>query len=402
MTPSSARGAGALAAVIALTVAAALLGVAAVFAVPPGLPYDEPAHWSNVLFYAQHLRLPVLGEAGVLYEAQQTPLYYLASAAVVRMLGDRDAAFIAVRLFGVVGLVVMTALIAAILRRVAPALPVVVVTGTAFVALNPMLIVMSASVQNDTWALVAGFAAMLVAPADGARHPWWRGIAIGLLGAIGILVKISVAPLVLAIVVLLLCRRRFVEACASGAVVIAACGWWVVRNLLLYGDLTGQAGVDAAGFRFGRGGLGAVALVREVLTYLAVPTEYLRNTISSPPWLDIVVVLIGAAIIVGAATVVTRGRALLRPWSLWMVVIVGLASVAAWLLQVMLGWQVAFRTAYGALPLVALAFGASTLLVRGPRGRLVLGAVLAALVIATTVWTATAVLGTGHAPLLTP
>jgi D-alanyl-D-alanine carboxypeptidase (penicillin-binding protein 5/6) len=399
-TPARAASMRFMVSVAGLAIATAAIGTAATVLVPRGLPYDEPAHWANVLFYAGRGELPVLGEPGVQYEAQQTPLYYIVGAIIVRLLHGTDAAFLALRLFGVVGMVALTVLTAAILRSAIPRPSIVALTGTAFIGLNPMLIVMSASVQNDTWSLVAGLGALLMAMAENARHPLWRGIAIGLLGATAILVKISIAPLVIAIVIVLLCRSRFVEASASISVILVGCGWWVVRNLMLYGDLTGQAGVDAAGFHFGRGGLGAVALAREMLTYLTLPTEYLRNTISSPLWLDVIVLIIASVMVVGFVMLGTRTRVLLRPGPTWIVVIVGLASIGAWFAQVMFGWQVAFRTAYGALPLVALGFGAATLVARGRRGRWALGAVFVGLVIVTTAWTAVALLlGEPHAML---
>jgi D-alanyl-D-alanine carboxypeptidase (penicillin-binding protein 5/6) len=380
----------------------AVAGTVAALAVPAGLPYDEPAHWSNALFYAQHVRLPVLGEPGVQYEAQQTPAYYVVAAAIVRLVGQRETAFLAVRLFGVLGLVVMAALIAALLRRATRGSPVVVVTGTAFVALNPMLIVMSASVQNDTWALVAGFGAMLVAMADRGRHAWWRGIAIGVLGALAILVKVSMVPLVVAVVIVLLCRRRFAEAVASAGVVLVACGWWVVRNIFLYGDLTGQAGVEATGTHFGRGGLSPVVLAREALTYLTLPTEYLRNTISAPAWVAVLAVVVGAVLVVGCIVLATRGRRSVAPAPFWMIFFVAAASIAAWLVQVAFGWQVAFRTAYGVLPFAALAFGISVLIARPERRQWIVSAALLAVLAALLVWTGIGLSGAHPAPLLRP
>ena len=91
-----------------LAVAAGVLAMTAALVVPAGLPYDEPAHWSNVLFYAEHLGPPVLGDPGVSYQGQQTPLYYALAAVVVRVVGDADAAFLTVRLLGVAGAVALS------------------------------------------------------------------------------------------------------------------------------------------------------------------------------------------------------------------------------------------------------------------------------------------------------
>jgi len=373
--------------VAVLVLASAALGLVAAFTVPAGLPYDEPAHWANALYLAEHGALPVLGDPGVGYEGQQAPVFYLAAAGIVRLCGSGETGFAAVRLLGVLGGVVLVWLVARILRRVTPGHPAVIVAGTAFVALNPMLIVMSASVQNDTWALVAGFGALLVAIGGPGAHPWGRGAAIGLLSALAVMVKISIAPLVLGVLVVLLARRRWREALAASVVTALGCGWWVLRNLALYGDLTGQAGVDAAGYHFAAGGTTPFALAREALTYLALPDEYLRNAFSAPVWIDALVVLLGMVIAAGAVALaaVTRGR--VRGLPLVFVAVAGIGSVAAWLLQVALGWHVAFRTAYGVLPLAASAFGAVVLWAARPRTQAIVCAALIALLCVLCGWT---------------
>lgn len=378
-------------ALIALLAAQLAIGTTAVLGVPFGLPYDEPAHWSNVAFFAQHRSLPVLGDPGVLYEAQQTPLYYAASAVISGVVGEGPAALVAVRFFGLLGGVTTTALVFFVLRRVVPRDGVVVFTAAAFVGVNPMLIVMSTSVQNDSWALAAGCGAVLAALATQRWNGWAAGALIGGVASAAILVKMSMAPLVFAVVLWLLLRRRVAAAVACAGVLVLATGWWFVRNLTLYGDLTGQAGVQDAGFTFGEGGLGLDVLARSALTYLTIPTEYLRNSIVAPWWIDVAAVLIGVVIAVGAVMLtVRRGRAL-QSDALLLVTLVAVASLAAWLIQVTFGWQVAFRTAYGVIPLVALAYGGSTLLARARRPRLVLAGGVIALLVLLCVWTGLAI-----------
>ena len=384
----SARGTDRRAAigVAVLCAATAVLGAVAVFLVPAGLPYDEPAHWSNVLYLAHHRTLPVVGDPGVTYEGQQAPAYYAVAAVLVGAFGSGSAGFAAVRLFGVLGAVLMTWLVARLLGRALSGRPAAIVSGTAFVALNPMLLVMSASVQNDTWSLVAGFAAMLVALGTGGS-PWIRGAALGLLATLAILVKITTAPLVVGVLVVLLVRARWREAATAALVLVPGCGWWVLRNLSLYGDLTGQAGVDAAGYRFAGGGATPFALAREALTYLTLPDEYLRNVFSAPTAIDALAVLVGVVLVAGAIALPVLGRRSVRGLPIALLAVVGAVSVAAWLAQVSLGWHVAFRTAYGALPLAALAYGSATLWARGRRTGWILCALSLLLLLVLCGWT---------------
>lgn len=346
--------------VVILMIVSAVLGIAAAATVTPGLPYDEPAHWANVQFFAEHWRLPVLGEPGVGYQGQQTPLYYVMAAAASTVAGD--AGFVVARLLGVVGLVVLVFLTALILDAIAPQKPLLTVAGAAFIALNPMLVVMSASVQNDTWALAWGFAAIVVAVRldDRRLSPVWRGVLIGVLASLAILTKLSMAPLLIGLVIALLWRRRIWEPLIAVAVTGAAVGWWVVRNLLLYGDLTGQSAVGLTGANFENTGFSAFRAARSVLTFLTLPTEYVRNSIEAPTWVDAMAIVIGVVIVTGLVLLVWRRGRGMRTWPLAVVVLVAVVSMAAWILQVAFGWPVSFRTAYASLPLWALGAAMAT------------------------------------------
>ncbi len=194
-------------ATMSLMAMAAVLGAAAALMVPAGLPYDEPSHWSTVMYFAERWTLPVLGAPGVTYEGQQTPLYYIIAAALAGV--TADSAFMAVRLFGVLGHALLVGLTAVILRETVRDGNLVVIAGAAFIALNPMLIVMSASVQNDTWALVWGLAAIAVVLLTRATNRTWvSGILVGILASLSILTKLSMAPLAIAIVAAYVIRRQ--------------------------------------------------------------------------------------------------------------------------------------------------------------------------------------------------
>lgn len=387
------------AAISTLLVATAVLGVVAAFVVPAGLPYDEPAHWSNVLFFAEERRLPILGEPGVSYEGQQTPLYYVGAATLVALLGA-DAGFTGVRLLGVVGQVVMTGLIAVILLRAAAERTLVIIAGTAFIALNPMLAVMSASVQNDTWALVWGFVALILAlrPARTAR--WVNGALIGGAASLAILTKVSMAPLLIGLVLAFVLRRRYVEPLVASAVTALATGWWFVRNLLLYGDLTGQKAVALTGATFENVGTTPIALLQTVVTYLTLPTEYVRNSVAAPVWVDAAAVAVGVVLIVGLVLLFVREWRSCDRWSVSTIALVAGVSGIAWVVQVVFGWPVAFRTAYAALPLFALAAGMATQLTRSRPAQIAIGAVTSLLQLVTFIWFIVAIAAAGLPSML--
>lgn len=382
---------------VALMVLAGVLAAIAASVVPDGLPYDEPAHWSNVLFFLDRGRLPILGEDAVEYQGQQTPLYYVAAAAVA---GLTERSLAAARLLNVVGFVAITGLTAMITAFVVGRRTVVVLAATAFIALNPMLAVMSGSVQNDTWALVWGLLAILLAlrPVRGPR--WLRGAAVGLVASLAILTKVSMAPLLIGVVIACLIRRRVIEALTATAVAVLATGWWFVRNLVLYGDFTGQSAVHLTGAVFDTAPAGAPDLALRVLTYLTLPTEYLRNAIEAPAWVDVSAILVGAVLASGLVLLAVREWRRFERWGLLVVVLVALASVAAWLVQSLFGWPVAFRTAYAALALFALAAGAATQIARVRSVAVGVAVLTAAAQLAAGAWVLSAVIALDGASLL--
>lgn len=331
-----------------LAVVFGAVGAAFVAVVPAGLPYDEPAHWEVVRYVATHWSMPVIGrDAG--YEAQQGPVAYFLDAALLRastaLEFPPEVGFFVVRASGMVLLVGLAALVVTAVRRSLPDLPLPALVGGAVVALgNPMVVGMAMSVQNDLLALVLGAAALVAGQRDG---PSPRALTAGLLAGAAVLTKLTAWPVVVTLVLLYLLRRRPRQALifvASGAAVSA---WWFVRNLSLYGDLTGQRGVEAAGYRFPAAGLsglgGPVGLARQLVTYLWVPTEYYRNSISSPAVLDVALVALTA--VIGVVGVVAAARRA-RPGLLAAVTVL---AVAGWLVTFVLVQAVAPRLAYAGL-----------------------------------------------------
>jgi hypothetical protein len=347
-----------------LAAATIAVGAAYAFVVPTGLPYDEPAHWSTVIYYADHARMPVLGDPGVTYEAQMGPVAYVLDAAVVRTATatglSAETAFRVIRMLGVLELSACALLLAALLRGVI-ARPWALWGAVGLFALNPMLLTMSASVQNDTLALMLAFAALELS-VRGDDPSTVRLLLAGGVAGLAVLTKLTAWPVVLAVPLWLAWRhRRGAAQPIAGFLGMAGAvgGWWFVRNVVLYGDLTGDAAVSRAGVTFGRyrvDGIGSVTHVaQQVVTYLWLPTEYLRNTISAPAPLKAFVLLLTLALLALGAHRWRRARD--EPTSLLLVC--AILSLAVWLAVYLSARALAPRIAYPALPAWFAAVGAA-------------------------------------------
>ncbi|QNF93450.1 glycosyltransferase family 39 protein [Janibacter sp. YB324] len=331
-------------------VMAALLAVWA----PPGQPYDEPAHHSNVVFYARELRLPVLGEPGVHYEAQMGPVYYVLAALLLRLTGTAElpeAGLAVLRSAGLVLVPLLGWLTYRLARTLgARELPSVVASG--LVVLNPTLLAVAASAQNDYLCLVVTAAAALVAlralrgEADGT--PFVVGALVGL----AVLTKVFAGALLVGFVVAVLLdgrrgvRARTVDASLAVLGTAVVSGWWFVRNLVLYGDLTGSGAVDRTGVSFDPleyAGIGSVVgWGRSLVSYAFAPTEYYRNAFDAPTVVKAAAVLLAAALLLFAAWALASkakgGRRVVEdPRVVFAIssvlVVVGVYMIAAWSVQ---------------------------------------------------------------------
>jgi 4-amino-4-deoxy-L-arabinose transferase-like glycosyltransferase len=341
-----------------LLVAALALGAVYAWVVPPGIPYDEPSHWSTVLYYADHGQMPVLGDPGVAYEAQMGPVAYVVDALVVHV--GRAAGFSAsgtfhlVRLVGAlelcVGVVLLATLIARLLGHSSPS-----VAAVAIFALNPMLLTMSSSVQNDTLVLVLGLLALELALGRLSEQPAFRSaLFVGVVAGLAVLTKLTAWPAVLAIAAWLVWRHRrdaLRPLTAFVVAVLAVSGWWFVRNIVLYGDPTAAAGVRRAGFSFDayhvHGAAGIAHILEELVTYLWLPTEYVRNFISAPVALKAGLLLMTAAVLITGLLGIRHSRKVPS----WLIVGTALVSIGSWLVTHLAYQAVAPRVAYMFLPL---------------------------------------------------
>jgi 4-amino-4-deoxy-L-arabinose transferase-like glycosyltransferase len=335
-----------------------VIGTTYAWVVQPGLPYDEPSHWATVLFYADHGGMPVLGKTGVTYEAQMGPVAYIVDAIIVRAAratgASLDTTFHLVRLVGVVAFAFAVALVGAITRRLCDQ-SWAWVAAVAIFALNPMLLTMSSSVQNDALALALGLLALQLTLERLADRPTVASATlVGAIAGLALLTKLTAWVAVVAIAGWLVWRHRrssLRPLLGYVGAAVAVSGWWFTRNVELYGDPTAAAGVHKSGVSFAayhvHNASGFGHIFEEFVTYLWVPTEYVRNLISAPA-------VVKGALLLATLTVLVMSARRVRGWrepARWLVLCCGLLSVGSWLVTYLAYQAVAPRVAYLVLPL---------------------------------------------------
>jgi 4-amino-4-deoxy-L-arabinose transferase-like glycosyltransferase len=286
------------------------------------------------------------------------PVSYVVDACVVvlaRAVGLSTAtAFHLVRLIGLLEFCAAVVLVGMLMRRLLgrswPSVAVV-----AIFALNPMLLTMSSSVQNDTLALMLGFLALELALGRLSEQPAFRSaLFVGAVAGLAVLTKLTAWPVVVAVAAWLVWRHRrgALQPLAGFALaVVAVSGWWFTRNIVLYGDPTAAAGVQRSGVSFGPyhlDGASSVAhILEQLVTYLWLPTEYVRNLISAPTALKAALLVATAAVLVGALIRTQSWRMV----PCWLIVSTAILSIASWLVTYLAYQAVAPRVAYLFLPL---------------------------------------------------
>lgn len=141
-------------------------------------------------------------------------------------------------------------------RQLRPADDALALLAAGLIALNPMVVFMSGVVQNDAAALAAGAALVVVMGALLRRPPTLKlwllaGVALGL----GILLKAGLLVMAAPLGAVALYQawraphgrwRGLAQATVGvGGPVAVLAGWWFVRNLQLYGDLTANSSIVA-------------------------------------------------------------------------------------------------------------------------------------------------------------
>jgi hypothetical protein len=296
-----------------IAAASVVLGLIYAVWIQIGLPGDEPAHFKNVVFYQEHLTMPVLGAPGVDYEGQMGPVYYALAGIVYGLfkpLGVK-AAYFAVRLSGI-PLIPLAVLVSYRVARLArPDSDHFAIATACFMGLNPSLLSIGASVQNDYLSILIATFAMLICYhglQDDSRLPA-KGALIGLLVSLGILTKATVVFLVAAIPIYAFLRFRFKSwtfAATFLSVVFVLTAWFFIRNYLLYGDFSAQAALtkfhysnnppptDLTKFK------NLIHWLWVMESYYWLPIQYYRDTFHVPMWLRAVIGGLTASGLIGA------------------------------------------------------------------------------------------------------
>ncbi len=326
--------------------------------------------------YASQHRMPELGDPGVSYEAQMGPIYYVLAAAVVDVTGGpgQTNAPVILRLAGVLlmpMLVILTYLIAREMRQDRK----VSTRASVLICTTPLLIIVGASIQNDylcfiliAVSLVVGMRLLAAAESSVLRH-----VGLGVLIGLAVLTKVVALALLPALGLAYLAhgaplRRRAQWAVAAVGGVIATSGWWFLRNLWLYGDLTGANGISRLGITFPRlmwqspGDL--VAWLGNIVSYVYVPVEYFRNVLRSPAPLRIAAVVLAALSAASILALAIRHRSRLTPpfddparlFAVWSLVF----TILGWVGFSFAVLNGAPRLAFHVAPVVAVLFAAST------------------------------------------
>ncbi|MEQ6901138.1 hypothetical protein [Nocardioides sp. YIM 152588] len=324
----------------------ALLGtqIALVFKVP-SWGNDEPAHVGYVAALAEG-RLPTIDTAivddparfpgtaeelrgwddahGDIWTANHPPLFHLAMVPVWWALSDiqgpdggQSGMVIAMRLANTAGFALWLLLVGLVARELVPRRPAVTALAVV-VAMTPTLVLRSAFFINDGWAssaallLLLATVRMLRDRITPARLAWATAAGTAAAGfrAQGVLV-VALCAVALALTALHRAgwlragwrgwRRALAVGGLVGGVPALAWGWFYLRNLRLYGDLTGQ---DALLEKFEREPVDGLAGIVHV-------PGLTEPTLATP------IVLVAAVVLVPVALVGTVRRHGLRFDAAW-------------------------------------------------------------------------------------
>jgi hypothetical protein len=245
-------------ALTAVVIAYLFIGFAYATLIPQGKGPDETAHVRYVEFLAAQHRLPVFDPAhpDPNYEFHQPPLYYALAAPVYALAKDTQAGQQGIRILTLILSLPLLYLTFALGRLLVKDEPWVAVAATGVVAFLPMQLSVVTSIGNDALAEVFAAAVLLLLvsslqPATASpKRPLAFSLWVGVLIGLGMLTK-STSVLLFPLAWLAVAfrskqdegfrwRQWLTETAALTLAALVVCGWWLVRNQLLYGDPMAQ------------------------------------------------------------------------------------------------------------------------------------------------------------------
>jgi 4-amino-4-deoxy-L-arabinose transferase-like glycosyltransferase len=248
----------------ALVAAYILVGYLYAVGMPAGKGPDETAHARYVEYLAQERKLPVFNPADPDpdYEFHQPPLYYLICMPTYLLAGSDEAARQTLRFLTLLLSAALLYLTFALGRSLAPDNPWTALGAAGVVAFLPMQLALSTSIGNDalanTFCAAAVLLLVLYLRGHGLHNARERERAPGAGSAVAVGIMIGLAVLTKSIAVLLFpvawlaavlaARRseRFAwrqlarDVALTTGIALLLCGWWLLRNQLLYGDPLAQ------------------------------------------------------------------------------------------------------------------------------------------------------------------
>ncbi|MBI2845444.1 MAG: glycosyltransferase family 39 protein [Chloroflexi bacterium] len=273
---------------------------------PPWQTPDEPAHYNYVAYLATQGQLPVLqpgdwdqaylsqltsrkfppelSVATLRYESHQPPLYYALAAPMylaTQNLSEREQDVVLRFLSVILGGMLLFAAYR-ILEMIFPERPFIPLTATAFIAVLPQHIAMTAAVNNDTLAelVLAAVVFVSLVAIRGGLGPR-RSLILGVLLGLAFLSKTTIyVPALLAVGAAFWWGGRDWRRLATilGLALLIS-GWWFIRNMLTYGglDIFGWARHDSIVLgqpttpqwlsQFGVGGIASAFLTTTFLSF---------------------------------------------------------------------------------------------------------------------------------------
>jgi hypothetical protein len=188
-------------------------------------------------------------------------------------------------------------------------LPLVV---SMFLAVNPSLLAIASSIENDMLAIVLSLLLTLCAAKwmNNGVLSYRHSLLLGGLASAAILTKLTTAFWIPTLPLLMLWHYRgrgIPRALVYLLTIFACCGWWFARNYSLYGDITGGSAmkyyVSVESIRPVKLWTPSIFLrwIRSLVTYYWLPYEYYRNVYRPPRVVTFGVVGLTIAAAVGFA-----------------------------------------------------------------------------------------------------